>query len=294
MKSSHMHELVAIAFLASFVSGKYFEAASVAFFMLVAMFIEDRTAVGARKSIESLIRLSPTHANLKTPDGMVRRDAKDLQPDDVVVVRPGDMIPCDGVIATGQSTVNQASITGESLPVDMAPGHEVFSGTINLTGVLEIKVTRTGRDTTLGKVQDLILQASESRPMVVKMLETYASYYSPVVLMGAGILFFFTKDMNRAISLLLIACPCAIILAGPTAMIAAISAASRLGVLIKNVTDLDIARRINAIVFDKTGTLTHGNLIVERLIPAHGVAPATCCAWQLRCRPTLIIQPPRL
>ncbi len=274
MKSSHMHELVAIAFLASFVSGKYFEAGSVAFFMILAMFIEDRTAVGARKSIESLIRLSPTKAVRRTEHGTVEVDVKDLATGDTVIVKPGDLIPCDGLVTSGHSSVNQASITGESLPADKSPGHEVFSGSINLTGLMEVKVTRAGRDTTLGKVQDLILQAAQSRPLVVKMLETYASYYSPVVLMAAGILFFFTKDMNRAISLLLIACPCAIILSGPTAMVAAISAASRLGILIKNVTDLDIARRVNAIVFDKTGTLTHGNLVVQRLIPAAEVSPA--------------------
>ena len=271
---SHMEELVAIAIMAAFASGQYLEAGAVAFFMLITMFIEHRTAVGARKTIESLMRITPTRARKLINGREEEVDAATLMPGDLVVVRPGDNIPGDGIIRTGASTVDQANITGESLPVEKEVGDEVFSGTINETGAMEIEITRAGKDSTLGRVQDLILQAASSRPAVVRMLDRYAGYYTPVVLMIGAIIYFFTGDLNRVIALLLVACPCAIILAAPTAMIAGISAASRLGVYIKNVTDLEVARRVSAIVFDKTGTLTVGHLEVSRLFPVEGVEPA--------------------
>lgn len=271
---SHMEELVAIAIFAAFADGQYLEAGAVAFFMLITMFIEHRTAVGARKTIESLMRITPTRARKLINGQEEEVDAATLTPGDRVVVRPGDNIPGDGIVRTGESTVDQANITGESLPVEKEVGDEVFSGTINETGAMEIEITRAGRDSTLGRVQDLILQAASSRPAVVRMLDRYAGYYTPVVLMIGAIIYFFTGDLNRVIALLLVACPCAIILAAPTAMIAGISAASRLGVYIKNVTDLEIARRVSAIVFDKTGTLTVGHLEVSRLFPVEGVEPA--------------------
>ena len=268
---SHMDELIALAIIAAFCSGEYLEAGAVAFFMLISNFIEHRTAVGALKSIESLIRITPTKAR-KLIDGREEdADAATLRPGDVVIVRPGDAIPGDGTVRTGQSTVNQANITGESVPVEKAQGDEVFSGTINETGRLEIEITRAGEDSTLGQVQSLILQAAQTKPVVARMLEKYASYYTPVVLMVAGIVYVFTRDLDRCIALLLVACPCAIVLAGPTAVVAALSASARLGVLIKNVTDLEIAQRITAIVFDKTGTLTVGKLSVARMQPAPGV-----------------------
>lgn len=273
-EKSHMEELVALAVIASFASGQYIESGAVAFFMLISSMIEHRTATGALKVIEELIRITPTRAH-KIVDGKeVEIDATQLTAGDIVIVRPGDNIPADGTIVKGQSTINQANITGESLPVERTIEDEVFSGTTNETGVLEIRVTHAGKDSTLGKVKDLILQASHSKPVVVRMLDKYASFYTPTVLMIAGIVFFQTKDLNNAIVLLLISCPCAIILAAPTGMVAAISAASRLGVLIKNVSDLEVARRVSAIIFDKTGTLTVGELDVARLSPAEGILPA--------------------
>ncbi|MBL4701115.1 MAG: cadmium-translocating P-type ATPase [Phycisphaeraceae bacterium] len=273
-EKSHMEELVALAIIASFASGQYLESGAVAFFMLISSLIEHRTATGAFKAIEDLIRITPTRAFTLVNGKEVETDASQLTPGDVVIVRPGDNIPADGVILKGSSTINQANITGESLPVERTVEDTVFSGTTNETGVLQIKVTSAGKDSTLGKVKDLIMQASLSKPAVVRLLDKYASFYTPTVLMIAGIVYFITRDLNNAIILLLISCPCAIILAAPTGMVAAISAASRLGVYVKNVSDLEVARRISAIVFDKTGTLTMGELDVSRLSPAEGVEPA--------------------
>ncbi|MEM1210043.1 MAG: cation-translocating P-type ATPase [Planctomycetota bacterium] len=274
-ETANFEELVAVAFLASFAAGRYFEASAVAFFMLLASFIEARTAVGARKTIESLIRITPTRANKLTGEGdgasEVEVDAATLQPGDRVIVRPGDNIPGDGTIRQGMSTIDQANITGESLPVEKGEGDDVFAGTINQTGVLTVEVTRAGKDSTLSKVQDLISQAVETRPAIVRLLDQYAGYYTPVVLMVAFIVFFFTKDLEKSISLILICCPVEVLIAGPTAMVAALSAAARVGVLVKSVGELEIARRVTAIVFDKTGTLTTGKLAVTRLQPADGV-----------------------
>lgn len=271
---SHMDELIAIGVMAAIAMGEYMAAGAVAFFMLISNLIESRTAIGARRSIESLIRITPTRAHKVTPSGETEVDASELRPGDVVRVRPGDNIPGDGRILGGASTVNQANITGESLPIDKVAGDDVFGGTINLTGALDIQITKAGRDTTLGKVQELILQAEHSRTPIMRLADRYASWYTPVILMLAAIVWLLTKDMNRAISMVLIACPCALILATPTALVAALGAAARLGVLIKNVTDLEVARTLTAIVFDKTGTLTTGRLNVTRLKPADGVDAA--------------------
>jgi len=278
----HMDELVALAVIASLTAMDYRTAGAVAFFLLLANLVETRTALGARASIEALIRISPTKAHRLRPDGTEELvDPGSLRPGDTVRVRPGDNIPADGKIVTGQTSVNQANITGESLPVDKAPGDEVFSGTSNQAGVIDVEVTRAGDDTTLGKVRKLILQAQQTRTPIMRLIDRYAGWYTPTILMLAGIVLFFTRNaggMERAITMLVVACPCALILAVPTAMVAALSCAARLGILIKDVATLETARNLTAVVFDKTGTLTTGELTVTRLTPAPGVDGADLLA----------------
>ena len=270
-----INELVAIAVLAAFASGDYKTAGVVAFFMLMGEIIETRTAEGARASIESLIKLTPTKARRITPQGEEEVAAKDLAVGDVIRIRPGDNVAADGVIVTGQGSFNQATITGESLPVDKKPGDEVFAGTQNLTGVLEIKVSRAGTDTTLGRVRELILAAEktklpdhEDRGPVHGLLHPAGAGHRRA---GLGLHPQIWTASSRCSSS---SCPCAFILATPTAMVAALSAAARLGILIKNVADIELAAKINAFIFDKTGTLTTGELAVSRLAPLDGVTPA--------------------
>jgi Cd2+/Zn2+-exporting ATPase len=271
----HMDELVALAIVAAFAMGEYAEAGLVAFFVLLAELMESRTALGARAAIESLIKLTPTVANLVGRDGKeTQTQVSGLKPGDVVRVRPGDNIPADGEIHSGISSVNEASITGESLPVDKVPGMPVYAGTSNLTGAMDITVTKAGEDTTLGRVQHLIMAAEKTQSPIMRIIDSHIKWYVPTILMIAAIIWFFTRDINRSISALVVSCPCALILATPTAMVAALSAAARLGVLIKNVNLLEIAGKITAIVFDKTGTLTTGQLYVTKLETAPGVAPA--------------------
>ena len=267
----HMDELVALAIIAAIAAIDYKAAGAVAFFLLLANLIESRTALGARASIEHLVHLAPTKACRLTEGAEELVDPRDLRPGDVVRVRPGDNIPADGKIVSGQSSINQANITGESLPVDKTVGDEVFSGTNNLAGAIDVEVTRAGADTTLGKVQKLILQAEQTKIPIMRMIDRYAAWYTPTILMLAGTVLFFTRDMERAVTMLVVACPCALILAVPTAMVAALSCAARLGIYIKDVSNIETARNLTAFVFDKTGTLTTGELSVTQLKPAGGV-----------------------
>ncbi|HEY5481803.1 MAG TPA: cation-translocating P-type ATPase [Verrucomicrobiae bacterium] len=272
-----INELVAIAVLAAFATGEYKTAGVVAFFMLIGEIIETRTAEGARASIEHLIKLTPTKARRITPQGEEEVAAQALAIGDVIRVRPGDNVAADGVILSGQGSFNQATITGESLPVDKKPGDEVFAGTQNLTGVLEIKVSRAGTDTTLGRVRELILAAEKTKLPIMKIVDQYMGFYTPLVLVIAALVWAFTgkeHGLQNVISVIIFSCPCAFILATPTAMVAALSAAARLGILIKNVADIELAAKINAFVFDKTGTLTTGELAVSRLAPLNGVTPS--------------------
>jgi len=271
----HMDELVVLAVLAAIAIGKYQEAGVIAFFMLISTLIESRTALGARASIESLIRLTPTRAIRLNEQGLEEEvEAKLLKAGDVIRVRPGDNIAADGVVISGESTVNQANITGESIPVDKSESDEVFNGTSNLTGVLDIRVTKVGAETTLGRVQKLILEAERTRIPLMRLIDQYAGWYTPTILMLAGIVWFFKQGdegMSRAITMLVVACPCALVLATPTAMVAALSCAARLGILVKNVITLEGARNLSAVMFDKTGTLTTGELSVTQMKPAPGV-----------------------
>jgi Cd2+/Zn2+-exporting ATPase len=270
-----INELVAIAVLAAFASGDYKTAGIVAFFMLTGEIIETRTAQGARDSIESLIKLTPTKARRIVKDGSEEEvAASQLAVGDVIRIRPGDNVAADGIILQGQGSFNQATITGESLPADKKQGDEVFAGTQNLTGVLEIKVSRAGTDTTLGRVRELIIAAEKTKLPIQKIVDQYMGFYTPLVLVIGALVWAFTHDLSRVIAVFVVSCPCAFILATPTAMVAALSAAARLGILIKNVADIEAAAKINAFIFDKTGTLTTGQLAVSRLAPIGDTKPA--------------------
>ncbi len=275
-----INELVAIAVLAAFASEDYKTAGVVAFFMLTGELIETQTAEGARDSIESLIKLTPTKARRirrSEADGTEQEEeiaASELSVGDTIRIRPGDNVAADGVILRGQGSFNQATITGESLPADKKPGDEVYAGTQNLTGLLEIRVSRAGQDTTLGRVRELIIAAEQTKLPIQKIVDQYMGFYTPLVLVIGALVWAFTHQLDRVIAVFVVSCPCAFILATPTAMVAALSAAARLGILIKNVADIEAAAKINAFVFDKTGTLTTGQLAVSRLVPLGDIKPA--------------------
>ncbi len=277
----HMNTLVAIAVLSAFVLGGrgvaeigghevpgYTVAGIVAFFMLLASLVEKQTAVGARVAVERLMRFQPSKAELTSGEVV---EVAALRPGHRIRLRPGDRVPADGKIVRGQSAVNEATITGESLPADKQVGDEVFAGTHNLTGAIEVEVTRAGEDTTLGQVKKRILEAESTKTRLMQLIDRYAEWYTPVALMLAAMVGVFSRDPQRVITVLVIACPCAFVLATPTAMVAGLTAAARLGILIKDVTHLESAGGLTAVVFDKTGTLTTGELTVTRLGPVEGI-----------------------
>ncbi|MDP7011322.1 MAG: cation-translocating P-type ATPase [Verrucomicrobiota bacterium] len=270
------NELVAIAVSASFATGQYREAGLVAFFMLIAELIETRTAEGAKESIESLIKLTPTKARriIAGNDEEEEVAAADLDVGDVIRVRPGDNVPADGEIVKGSGSINEANITGESLPRDKSEGDEVFEATTNITGVLEVRVTKAGGETTFGRVRELILAAEKTKLPIMKIVDQYMVFYTPLVLVMGALVWALTHDITRVIAIYIVACPVAFILATPTAIVASLSAAARLGVLIKQVSDIELAARINAFVFDKTGTVTTGRLAVSRMKPVEDAESA--------------------
>lgn len=268
-----MNELAALSFTASFCTSQYQASAFIALFMIAAQVIEVRSQADARKNLEALMRLAPQKASIVTEAGYVEKNASDLAPGDLVQVLPGDRIPGDGIVSEGHSSVDESTLTGESVPVEKKAGSELFGGTINLTGRLLFRITRPATESTLAKIKEMIARAEQSRTASMRVVNAFATWYTPLILLLAGIVFFFTQDINRAVAMLIIACPCTVLLSGPTALVAALSAAARLGVIIRTVDVLETAAKIDTVVFDKTGTLTHGRFSVIAVNSLNGFAP---------------------
>jgi len=277
--------LATLAVLAAMANQLYLAAGFLAFFLWLSELILSRTAWGAQRAIRELLELTPDIARIVTSDGSereVRRSA--LSVGQLVRVRPGENLPADGRITRGATSINQASLTGEAVPIEAQVGSEVYAGTTNLTGQIDIEVTAVAGETTIGKVESLIREAENSRSDRQEMIERLAAYYVPVVLMVAGLVWFFTTksasaDVRsqaavRAITVLVVTCPGALLISHPTAMVAAFAAAARLGIMIKQTRTLEEAARIDTVVMDKTGTLTTGRFSVSRLAPAEGAEGA--------------------
>jgi Cd2+/Zn2+-exporting ATPase len=275
--------LMVVAVAGAVALGELMEAASVVFLFALAQWLEVRTLDRARQAIRALIDLAPRQA-------LVRRDrieqmvaVDQLRLGDEVIVRPGDKVPVDGVVRAGHSDVNEAPITGESLPVDKTSGDEVFAGTINGHGALEIEVTRLGRDTRLARIIHLVEDAQARRAPVQTFVDRFARIYTPAVIAFAVAVsvvppaLWGAEPMTwiyRALVLLVISCPCALVISTPVSIVAALSAAARNGVLIKGGAFLERLADIRLIAFDKTGTLTSGDLWVSEIIPFGGAAAA--------------------
>jgi Cd2+/Zn2+-exporting ATPase len=267
----YMNQFITIAVLACFASGQYMTAGIVAFVLIVGHIFEDRSMLGTREAIANLIDLSRLRARRIREGQEEWVDTDSLLTGDKVRLRAGDTVPADGRVISGGSTVDQASITGESIPVEVEPGAFIFAGTSNLTGVIEMEVTQTGKLTALGKVKDLVEEAGKTRAPIVRLTEEYARYYMPLVLIVAGFVLFFTRDVQRAISIIVVSIPCTFLLAGPAAMVAALASAARMGILVKSVRFFEAANDIDTVVFDKTGTLTSGDLRLSEVAPRNGV-----------------------
>ena len=268
--------LVVIASIGALYLGELGEASAVIFFFSLAETFESFGIKRSRKALEELVKNNPKQATLK--DGStVDIDAVALN--SIVVVKPGDLIPLDGVIVVGTSAINESSITGESLPKDKIPGDTVYAGTINQNGYLEIKVTKASKDSTISKIVQLVSGAQKSKTKSEEFIATFAKYYTPGIAIAALFIvtipvFFFNGEfsiwLERAITLLVIACPCALVIATPVTVTAALGGASKKGILIKGGKYLELLGKVKAIAFDKTGTLTIGKPVVTDVIVFNG------------------------
>ena len=263
-------QLVALAILAAFVSGDLISAGLVALFMEIGHILEERSVTGARAAIAGIRKLHSRTAHRLDGDQERTIDVRELRKGDRIVVRAGESIPADAMVVEGRSSVNQASVTGESQYVDVGLGSQVYAGTVNIDGMLMLEVRGVGLDTVLGRIEDHLRQAEGTKAPITRMLERYAAIYLPVVLSLAGLTLFITGDVGRAIAVLVVACPCALILSGPAAMLAALAVAARWGVLIKSTEFLEQASEVDTLVLDKTGTLTHGDPTVVAISPCAG------------------------
>ncbi len=254
---------IVIAIGAALIIGEYIAAAEAVFIMLVGEGLEEFASRRTRTAIKQLIDLAPQRARLKVAGEGEREVAiAEVQTGDIVIVRPGERIPVDGTITFGCASINEAPITGESLPVEKGFGEAVYAGSVNAVGALEIAVTRVGADTTLAQIVALIEKAEQQKAPVVRLADRYATWFLPLLAVVAVATFYFTGDWLRTVAVLLVACPCALILATPAAVVAGIGRLARAGVLVKSGAHLEALAGVDCFVFDKTGTLTAGRPVI--------------------------------
>lgn len=264
--------LITIAMIACISIGEIFAAGEVAFIMAIGGWLEDRTVDRTKKGITQLLKLVPTKGRRITYklDGTIKEeivDPEEVQVDDIIRVLPGETIPADGIIEFGQTSIDQSVMTGESLPVDKIKGDNVYTGTINCFGSIDIKVSKSFSDSSLNKMISLVKQAEDNKAPMQRTVDKFSAWFVPTACVIAIITYFVTKDITRAVTVLVVFCPCALALATPTSIVAAIGQATKFGVLIKSGEALERMGQINVVAFDKTGTLTHGNLAVSDVIP---------------------------
>ncbi|MEG6616465.1 cation-translocating P-type ATPase [Peptococcaceae bacterium 1198_IL3148] len=253
-----INALVTLAALGAIVIGEYWEAAVVTFLFSLGSYLEARTMDKTRDALRKLMELAPQVARVLKNGEEIEMPAEDVQQGDLVVVRSGEKIPVDGKIITGRASVNQAAITGESLPMEKTVGDSVFSGTINEAGYLEIETEKSGEDTTFARIIELVEEAQGEKARSQQILENFARYYTPGIILVAVLVYLITKNPITALTLLVIACPGALVIATPVSIVAGIGNAARQGVLIKGGEHLEKAGKIDVVVLDKTGTLTVG------------------------------------
>jgi len=264
------HALMTLGIVGALTIGEYTAAVVIVFFMRVSDYLEGLTTDRSREAIRALMRLAPETAHRLRNGEEEDVPVEALSPGDRVVVRPGEQIPADGQVEKGTAAVDQSPVTGESMPVEKGPGSDVFAGTIAHAGALIIEVTRTGSDTTLGRVIQLVEEAEANKAPVQRVADHFTAWYIPVVVAAAGLTYLLGQDLTAAIAVLLVSCACAIALATPTAVIAAVGRAARRGILIKGGRYLESLAHVDTVVMDKTGTLTFGRPAVTNVSALDG------------------------
>lgn len=264
--------MVVLALIGTTYVGEYLAGAIVAFMMISGEFLEDITLNKTRNAVKALIKLVPDMARKKIDGEYQEVSLRKIRVGDMLLVKPGERIAVDGVIVSGQAAINEASITGESMPVDKTVGDKVYVGTLNENGVLEIEAEKIGNDTTLGKIIKTVRMAQENKGDVQKIADRFAVYFTPIILAICVVVWFLTHDIMRVMTILVIACPCALVLATPTAVVASVGNAAKRGVLIKGGITLEKAAKITTVCLDKTGTLTVGKPKVVDIKPFKGIS----------------------
>lgn len=259
-------QLIALAMLGAWATGDLLTAALLPIIMIFGHVLEERSVIGSQEAINALGQLTRSHARKLQADGsIIEVDNGTLSAGDFVEVRAGDRVPADGRVLSGQASLDTASITGESVPVEAGVGMLVFGGAINLDGLLRVEVTRTGDESTLGKVIALMQNAERSKPPITRLLERYAGSYMVLVLLLAAVTWFVTHDAQAMLAVLVAACPCALVLSAPATAIAGVAVAARHGILIRSSAFLEELADLTSLVVDKTGTLTYGTLRLQSI-----------------------------
>jgi len=276
-------QLVAIAVLAAAASGDFVTATLIPLFLEVGRLFEERSSLGALAAIEGIRALHARQA-VKWTNGLEERvDPDSLRPGDEILVRPGERIAVDGAVITGRAAVDQSAITGESVYEDVGPGSPVFAGTIALDGLLTIQVRGAGADTVLGRVVQLLADVERTSVPMLRLFERRAGVWLPLVITIAGTTLFFTESLSRAIAVLVVATPTSLVVAGPAAIVAAMTVATRLRILIKSADFLERASDIDTLILDKTGTVTVGAPAVTEIRPAADVSELTLLTIAAAC-----------
>ena len=259
--------LISIAMISAIAIRDLFAAAEVAFIMAIGGILEEKTTAKAKQGLKKLINLTPTQGRKIENENEILIPADQIKLNDIIRILPGEVIPVDGIIINGETSVNQSIMTGESLPIDKIVGDEVFCGTINCFGTIDIKATKVGEDSSLQKLIQLVKEAENKKSPIQRIADKWASVLVPIALIIAIITLIITKDITRAVTILVVFCPCALVLATPTAIMAGIGQATKHGIIIKSGEALEKMGKVDTITFDKTGTLTFGKLEVSDIIP---------------------------
>ena len=265
--------MVSVAMIAAIIVGEYSAAALVVFMMSIGEWLENFTVARADNALRELAKLIPSFVTVRRNGQEVDVAIEEVMIDDLVLVRTGERIGVDGVVAAGSGSVNQSAITGESMTVEKKAGDDVFAGTINEVGAMEVLVQKLGKDTTLGQIVKLVKEAQRSQAPVQRVANQYAKFLVPTTFLIAIVVYLLTGDIMRSITVLVVVCPCALVLATPTAVVAAIGNAAKRGILIKSGAVVERVGKVDVVAFDKTGTLTLGRPVVQDIIPLNGLSP---------------------
>lgn len=264
-KEMNVDELVSIAIIACLVNGNYLEAAVVSAIMVAGALVEEAVSDSARHAIEKLVRMTPDVAFLERDGKEVEVAVSAIARGDILVVKPGGVIPVDGEIIEGTTGVDESAVTGEPVPKTKKKGDEVWAGTVNTDGFIRVKALRVGDDSTMGKIISMVTAAEQSKIESGKIVDRYAAWFTPVILAAALVTYLVTKDATRAITVLIVGCPCSFLLAGPVATVSAIGNAAKEGILVKGGIYLEHIANATGVFFDKTGTLTKGTPDVKTI-----------------------------